>query len=265
MARFDRTVHPDSKIAKLPGFLQPSAVLVRNIVFFIRPPVDRLKNYHHRLDGIATRHNDGFRKFPRFNNAYDRAVAASGWDYNIPYRIHQALWCSHQAQKVEGDFVELGTGRGFIMSAVLADYPAWNQGSRALHLFDTFKSTWPDQFGRQTTAGEISGYYAESVTETMRNFSEWQGVYFYEGDVFKTLPRFQAERVAFIHIDLNFHEPEVFGLKSVWERIPRGGIVLLDDYAFHGHERQYEAMNELAAELGVDILSTPTGQGIIIK
>ena len=264
MARLDWTVYPDTKIAKLPSFLQSCALLVRNVVFFTRQQ-DRPSKYHHRLDGIATRHNDGFRKSPRFNKAYDRAVAAAGWDYGIPYRIHQALWCSHQAQKVEGDFVELGTGRGFIMSAVLADYPTWNQGSRSLHLFDTFKSTWPDQFGRQETTGLVSGYYAESVTDTERNFSEWQRVYLYEGDVFEMLPGLQAEQVALIHIDLNFYAPEVFGLKLLWQRIPRGGIVLLDDYAYHGHERQYQAMNDLAAELGVDILSTPTGQGIIIK
>jgi hypothetical protein len=264
MPRFDWVVYPGSRIAKLPDSLKPSALLVRNIVFFRRQQ-DRLKKYHHRLDGIATRHNDGFRKLPRFNKAYDRAVAAAGWDYGIPYRIHQALWCSHQAQKVEGDFVELGTGRGFVMSAVLADYPEWNQGSRCLHLFDTFKSTWPDEFGRQTDSGWVSDFYAKSVADTRANFSEWQRVDFYEGNVLETLPECRAERVSFLHIDLNFHEPEVFGLKFIWERIPRGGIVLLDDYAYIAHERQYQAMNELAAELGVDILSTPTGQGIIIK
>jgi hypothetical protein len=40
---------------------------------------------------------------------------------------------------------------------------------------------------------------------------------------------------------------------------------LLDDYASEGYEQQYRAINELAAELGLDILSTATGQGIVIK
>ena len=35
------------------------------------------------------------------------------------YRIHQAIWATSIAIGNEGDWVELGTGRGFTMSAVL--------------------------------------------------------------------------------------------------------------------------------------------------
>ena len=45
----------------------------------------------------------------------------------------------------------------------------------------------------------------------------------------------------------------------------KGGVILLDDYACAGHEKQYNAMNVLAKKLNFEILSTPTGQGIIIK
>ena len=68
-----------------------------------------------------------------------------------------------------------------------------------------------------------------------------------------------------LHIDLNYYKPEVFGLRHFWDRIPVGGVVLLDDYAFRGRREQYDAMNEVAREFGVSILSTASGQGIIIK
>ncbi len=133
--RFDWSVREDFRIGNLPKIAQPVALLVRNLSSknWIDSPID----YPHHFDWMATRHNDGFRHDPRFRKAYDRAVLASGWDYGLPYRVHQVLWCSRQAQKVDGDFVELGTGRGFMMSAVLADFPGWNSGSRTLHLFDT--------------------------------------------------------------------------------------------------------------------------------
>jgi O-methyltransferase len=263
MSQFDWNVYEGSRIKRLPKAARPPALFLRNLLR--RREADRLENYHHRFDGIATRHNDGFRLDPRFGRAYDRAVLAAGWDYGAPYRIHQALWCSHQAQKVAGDFVELGTGRGFTMSAVLADYTDWNRDTRSLHLFDTFKSTLPDEHGAQTSATVVSKFYAQSVDQVRANFSEWRRVCFHQGNLFDTLPKFDVPSVAFVHIDMNFFEPEVYGLRALWRRIPRGGVVLLDDYAFESHNKQYDAMNKLAAELGCAILSTPTGQGIVIK
>jgi O-methyltransferase len=263
MSQFDWDVYEGSRIERLPKAAQPLALLIRNLLRRKKP--DKLENYHHRFDGIATRHNDGFRQHPRFKRAYDRAVLAAGWDYGAPYRVHQALWCSHQAQKIAGDFVELGTGRGFMMSAVLADYGDWNNDTRSLHLFDTFKSTWLDEKGAQTSATPVSPFYARSVDQVKANFSEWKRVCFHQGNLFDTLPRFDIETVAFVHIDMNFFEPEVYGLRTLWNRIPRGGVILLDDYAFASCDKQYDAMNKLAAELGCAILSTPTGQGIIIK
>lgn len=260
---FDWSIREGSRIERMPTAVQALALLMRNLDS--RNWVETLETYHHRQDGMATRHNDGFIETDRFCKAYARAVSAGGFDYGIPYRIHQALWCSRHAQKVEGEFVELGTGRGFIMSAVLADYHEWASSGRELHLFDTFKRTRPDASGKQDPNGPVSSHYAESVEAVKRNFSEWPRVYIHPGDVCDTLPGFAATKVAFLHIDMNSPRPEVFGLRALWHRIPRGGVVLLDDYAFRGHEKQYEAMNELAGELGLDILSTPTGQGIIIK
>ena len=264
----DWTVRPNSRIAKLPRVLQPFALIAREATrtqFVLSNDANRLEKYHHRLDGIATVHNDGFRNSPRFRKAYDRAILAAGWDYGIPYRVHQALWCSRQAQKVEGDFVEVGTGRGFFMSAILEDFADWTTAARELHLFDTFLSTLPDDRGSQPTAGEPVPYYAKSKGDTQRNFAEWPHVHIHQGDIFETLGDLTSQHIALLHIDLNFWKPEIYVLRSLWPRIPRGGVVLLDDYAYTGHERQYDAMNALAGELRFDILSTPTGQGIIIK
>jgi hypothetical protein len=60
-------------------------------------------------------------------------------------------------------------------------------------------------------------------------------------------------------------EPEVFGIRHLWPTMPRGAVILLDDYAHVGFEPQHEALQALADEIGFDVLSTPTGQGIVIK
>jgi hypothetical protein len=58
--------------------------------------------------------------------------------------------------------------------------------------------------------------------------------------------------------------PERAALEALWPRIPRGGVVLLDDYAYWGHGNQKDAMDAAARSLGVEVLSLPTGQGLIV-
>jgi hypothetical protein len=45
----------------------------------------------------------------------------------------------------------------------------------------------------------------------------------------------------------------------------QGGVILFDDYSFHGYGPQKIALDEAAKSLGVKIASLPTGQGLLIK
>ncbi|MBU0673985.1 MAG: class I SAM-dependent methyltransferase [Proteobacteria bacterium] len=85
------------------------------------------------------------------------------------------------------------------------------------------------------------------------------------GRIPQTLHNAPIDSVSFMHIDLNHDEAEIAGIKFFWPKLSEGGLILLDDYAFIGHEKQYAAINSLADELGVKVLSTPTGQGLMIK
>ena len=51
----------------------------------------------------------------------------------------------------------------------------------------------------------------------------------------------------------------------LWPKISQGGIVLLDDYAYFGFEKSYNLMNVLSKKLDRLILTTASGQGIIVK
>lgn len=241
-----------SRISRLPPPMRPAARLSANLLRRL------LWSNGTQEDGIVTVHNSSFRNDPEFQRCYARAIKAGGWDYDIRYRVHQALWCSALAQAVEGDFVELGTGRGFVMSALLECGV-----TRSVHLFDTFVPNVSDIAGRQI--GEQSPHYAETFDRVRANFSEWPNVSLHCGNVFETLPAAPIERVAFLHVDMNHPDPEEFGIRQLWPKMPKGAVMLLDDYAYKGFERQYERDNSLAEELGFRILSTPTGQGIVVK
>ena len=86
-----------------------------------------------------------------------------------------------------------------------------------------------------------------------------------KGSIPETLPMVDAERIAFLHIDLNCAPPEVAALEHFWDRLERGAPVLLDDYAYWGYRQQKVAMDALAARLGVAIMSLPSGQGLIVR
>jgi len=248
------TVGKRSNIRRYPKILWPAGVVyreVKNALVKPKPPYDH--------DGVTTVHQTHFLETPRFQRAYARAVKAGGWDYGIPYRIHQALWCSKIAQRVPGDFVELGTGRGFVMSALLEDGL-----SRPLHLFDTFLPNRLNDAGEQTE-DDLSPHYAESFEPVKRNFAEWPNVVFHAGNLYETLPAAKLSQVAFAHIDMNHPDPEEFGVRQLWPLMPAGAVLLFDDYAFRDCERQRERIDALGSDLGFDVLTTASGQGIVIK
>ena len=53
--------------------------------------------------------------------------------------------------------------------------------------------------------------------------------------------------------------------KHFWERVVPHGAILLDDYAYPGYEEQKVAWDHFAEDKGLQILSLPTGQGLILK
>lgn len=248
---------------RLPAFVRPIALRAGNLQSLARGIAAAADPNGYTGDGIATYNIAGFLDDPRFEFAYGQAVSAAGWDFGIEWRLHQALWAARTALHVPGDFVELGTGRGFIMVGVLHGLEKWPQGDRNLWLFDTFEAGRIDAAGEHGSA--VSPYYAVSYETTKATFSKWDGVNIVKGRLPASLAGSPIQEIAFLHIDLNHHVAEVESLTMLWQRISPGGIVLLDDYANKNHEAQHRAMNDLADELGVAILTTATGQGIMVK
>lgn len=262
--RFDWAIKPGSRIAGLPFVLKPLAVFLREtkrLAMMNRVP----SQYHHRKDGIYTKHLASFINEPRFKKSYERGIEAGGFDYQIPYRVHQAIWASNIAQRVEGDYVELGTGRGFIMSCVLADYDNWSSSQRKLWLFDTFSSYKLDASGAQTSDLGKNRYYSDSANDTKNNFNEWNNVNVIEGNVYETLLQSGIEKIALLHLDLNNGVTEAWALRELYPKLVDNAVILFDDYDFNGCEDQHDQLYTVGKELGLSILSTPTGQGIAVK
>jgi hypothetical protein len=225
-------------------------------------------------DGLFTAHNDHFRDDPAFQEAYARGLKAGhGVDPEFTWRVHVALWAAGASLRVPGDFVECGVNAGFISSAIMY-HLRWNTVGRRFFLIDTFRGPVLDQYspqeierGRLDLAKDAlqAGAYVTDLARIQSNFSEWPNAVVVQGAVPEVLPSLDIPAVAFLHIDMNCAYPERAAIEFFWDRLSPGAMVLLDDYAYAGYEEQARAMDEAAKALKMEILSLPTGQGLIIK
>lgn len=250
-------------IQKYPRFVRPLLVLARNMKFYLLP---KRIEWKYSADGLATKSIMSFMDDPEFQRSYERMRIASGAvnDPGLHWRVHQVLWAFRYCFTLDGDFVECGTGRGLMMSAGLKSLDGWNASDKRTFLFDTFEPFRlnPETGDNDSTRG-IHDKYAPSVEAIVENFSEWKNVNIIKGRIPETLASIDIEKVAFLHIDLNHSIAECGALRFFWPKIVAGGIVLLDDYGTDA--TQNDAMNAVAAEFGVRILTTGSSQGIILK
>jgi hypothetical protein len=229
---------------------------------------------HYAEDGLFTLHRHSFSLDPRFRGAYARGVKAShGVDPHFEWRVHVALWAALSAMEVPGAFVECGVNAGFISSAIMRRLD-WGTAAKRFYLIDTFNGPVVSQYsseeidhGRLKVAEDAlaAGAYVTDMVRVQENFSEWPNVQVVQGVIPEILPTLAIDRVAFLHIDLNCAYPEQAALEFFWDRLSSGAFVLLDDYAYLGHDCQARAIDTVARSRRFEVLSLPTGQGLIIK
>jgi hypothetical protein len=212
-------------------------------------------------DYVLTPHNKSFILKKSFQDGYLTAIKNIGRDYRIPWRVHQAQWAAHHCLSIEGAFVEIGTGRGFIMQTVLGSIEDWNSINKQIHLFDSFQKHADTGLGKAAH----DEYYADGIDDVKKNFQSWERVFFHQGDVRDTIKNKIPPKISFLHVDLNSAETELEILDLIFSSISTNGIILLDDYANRGEEYAYELHNSFFESRGHHILTTPSGQGIIIK
>lgn len=229
---------------------------------------------HYAQDGLFTLHRDHFRADPAFQAAYARGVKASGGlDPQFEWRVHVALWAALRALRIPGDFAECGVNAGFMSSAIMQRVD-WRNVEKRFYLIDTFAGPVLTQYSQEEASlGRVgmakdslaAGAYVTDMARVRANYTEWPNAIVVQGAVPDILPSLEIGKVAFLHLDLNCAYPERAALEFFWHLLSPGALVLLDDYTYFGHQCQAEAIDAVARQLGTDVLSLPTGQGLIIK
>ena len=219
-------------------------------------------------DGLRSIHNHDFMREPSFCKAYERGCRAAS-DYKWHWRVHIGLWAAFTASKLAGDFVECGVNRGFLSSAIM-EFLDWDSLNRTFYLLDTFEGLDLRHVSHEDCqCGAIkrneSAFYVRGVESVKANFSQWKNTRIIKGSIPEMLNQVETRNVAYLHLDMNCSPPEVAAMNFFWDRLVPGAVVLLDDYAYRGYESQKHAMDALAKEKHVMIVSLPTGQGLLMK
>ena len=204
----------------------------------------KVKPQAYNQDNLCTFHNHDFITDPAFVRAHRRGVQA-------------------------GDFVECGVNRGFLVCAFI-EHRYWDGRGKIVYLVDTFPGIDEPFITAEERAGGIlernrSEFYTTNLDTVRRNFAQWKNVRIIAGAIPETLAAVTSDRIAYLHLDMNCAPPEVAAFEHFWHRLVPGAFVLLDDYAYKGFESQKVAMDGAAKAVDVQILSLPTGQGLIVK
>jgi len=79
-------------------------------------------------------------------------------------------------------------------------------------------------------------------------------VHFVKGRVEDTLPAQAPQRIALLRLDTDWYESTIHELRSLWDRLSIGGILIVDDYGHWAGARR--AVDEFIAGLpGPPLLS----------
>lgn len=217
-------------------------------------------------DGLYTIHNCSFITENDFNKAYLAGKRTGSWGtQDLEWRVHTVLWAARKAFQLEGDFVECGVNKGGFSRAII-DYLGFEKSGKKFYLLDTFEGFDMDLLLESEKKRYPKGTpYSNTYEEVINTFKEFPNVEIIKGAVPGTLSEVRAEKVAFLSIDMNCVQPEIAAMDFFWPKMVSGAVIILDDFAYTGFEEQNSAHTAWAKKNKIDILTIPTGQGLIIK
>ena len=216
-----------------------------------------------REDGLATIHNCDFLRDARFLRALE-AARSHEVGVSIRWRMHVTQWAGQHAMQLDGDFVECGVNRGFLSASVMSYVEFASRRDRKFYLFDTYSGLVDELVTSEDVAAHRHDY-GDCHQFVVDAFRAYPNVVIVKGIVPASLSTVPITRVAYLSIDMNCVQPEIAAMEFFWPKLTGGGIVILDDYGFSGHEAQKRAADRFAASVGTQVLSLPTGQGLLIK
>ena len=196
---------------------------------------------------------------------------------DVPHYLNQFVWreyfviasvslaCRSQEENESLSLVEGGVCDGY--SSWFAMRMAITKASNLeFWAYDSWDEMRTDEL-LPSEIDHVGSYGYLDLEHTRRNLKEFgDAVRYCAGYIPESLQEFDGPmRVHWMHIDINAAKPSEDMLMHFWDRMPKGGVVLLDDYNHPGYQETKFLADAFLAKRGQWVLALPTGQGLIIK
>ncbi len=187
--------------------------------------------------------------------------------YDRRWTLHILFWAAQNGLAIEGDFVECGVDKGE-SSLAICDYLGFERINKKFYLCDTFSGMPTDRLeGKELNYALKSNKdsYKDTYSSVKNMFSKYDNVEVVQGIVPDSLHDLDIEKVSYLSIDMNNAIAESTAIRHFWPKLSPAAIIVLDDYGWKAFGLQKKAVDSLAAEFGVPVVTLPTGQGLIVK
>lgn len=182
------------------------------------------------------------------------------WDYENGYFLtceterigkflnHYELY--KKVKNISGDIAEFGVFKGVSLTRFLSFRNILeNQNVRKIYGFDVFGKFPVNKLNINKDIEQAMHFEDEAglgISDIdLKKHLNKKGISNFElikGDINKTLPKFIEKnpfsRFAIIHIDVDVYEPTKLILDLLWEKLNKGGLLILDDYGTFAGETQ---------------------------
>ncbi len=139
---------------------------------------------------------------------------------------------------IPGDFVETGVWRGGASIYARAIMAAYEVSDRKVICCDSFEGLpAPNEVRYPADCGSPFHQFSElavSLDEVKSNFNEFDlldaQVLFLKGWFSETMPKVPSKQIAVLRLDGDMYQSTIDPLLHLYDRIPNGGWVIVDDY-----------------------------------
>jgi len=201
---------------------------------------------------------------PTFRQSLPAAVAAN--TMLPPLKIYMLLSLLKQTRSLNGAVLEAGVWNGG-SARLMADYLDSIGASKHLWLLDTFEGYDAVDSHKDGALAEKGLMKGKSVEEVKALFAQTKTpVHIVKGTIPGTLGTVEAPEISFAHIDVNLYDPTLHATEFSLERMPRGGIILFDDYNWPATYGARQAIDEACSKFGQQTISIPeSSQAFLIR
>ena len=176
---------------------------------------------------------------------------------------------------IPGSIVECGVFKGLSLIRFLNFRDLLDKKSKTVYGFDIF-GKFPKQIIKRDNKFALLhdskigvGLNIKKLNNYLK-IKKFKNFKLIKGQIEKTLPEILdkkiIKKISFLHLDLDVYEPTKFSLESLYNKVSKGGIILIDDYSrVHGATKATNEFLKRNSKLKIETLKFDKKLKFIVK